>query len=371
MRKIGFRQIAMALPMMLCACASLPVSGPTGNQVIKAPDGPGFRIVAVDSLAALPVAPVLSGVRGDDSAPPPTDMIGPGDLLDIQIYEAGVSLFASTRPVGATATASNGAAQVERLPVTRVDDKGGIFVPFAGRVQAQGLTSTQLAGAIRAALRGLSQNPQVVVGITQSVTNSVILGGEVARPGRLVLTSNRETLPEVIALSGGYRGEAKDLAVQVTRGGAAQEFRLADAMQGAARDWRIRPGDRIEVVKKPQTFAVLGAAGRVEQLPFSAPAVSLAEALSAAGGPNPNLGDAKAVFVFRFEGNDAPTVYHINMMNPGSVFLAQRFAMRDKDVLYIGNAAANQPSKLIQLVSQLFSPIVAVQGTLVNTGVIK
>jgi polysaccharide export outer membrane protein len=136
------------------------------------------------------------------SAPPPTDMIGPGDLLDIQIYEAGVSLFASTRPVGATATASNGAAQVERLPVTRVDDKGGIFVPFAGRVQAQGLTSTQLAGAIRAALRGLSQNPQVVVGITQSVTNSVILGGEVARPGRLVLTSNRETLPEVIALSG-------------------------------------------------------------------------------------------------------------------------------------------------------------------------
>jgi polysaccharide export outer membrane protein len=27
-------------------------------------------------------------------------------------------------------------------------------------------------------------------------------------------------------------------------------------------------------------------------------------------------------------------------------------------VLYIGNAAANQPSKLIQLISQLFSPLV-------------
>jgi polysaccharide export outer membrane protein len=38
--------------------------------------------------------------------------------------------------------------------------------------------------------------------------------------------------------------------------------------------------------------------------------------------------------------------------------------MQDKDVLYIGNAAANQPSKLIQLVSQLFSPVVAVSSGL-------
>lgn len=375
MNRLSLRQLVAVMPLMLGACATLPVSGPTGRQVMVPKSGPGFRIVAVDSLAALPVAPVLGdpgaggAAAGDDGAAAPTDMIGPGDMLDIQIYEAGVSLFASTRPIAAAG--GNGAAQAERLPVTRVDDKGQIFVPFVGRMRVGGLTSTQLAHAIRAELKGLSQNPQVVVGIAQSVTNSVILGGEVARPGRLVLTTNRETLPEVIALSGGYRGEAKDLAVQVTRGAQLREFRLADAVQGAARDWRIRPGDQIELVKKPQTFAVLGAAGRVEQLPFAAPSVSLAEALSAAGGPNPNLGDAKAVFIFRFDAGDAPTVYHINMMNPGSVFLAQRFAMRDKDVLYIGNAAANQPGKLIQLVSQLFSPIIAVQGALVNTGVVR
>ena len=60
------------------------------------------------------------------------------------------------------------------------------------------------------------------------------------------------------------------------------------------------------------------------------------------------------------QGNEVPKVYHLNMMNTGSYFLAQRFAMRDKDVLYFGNAAANQPSKLIQLISQLFSPILTV-----------
>lgn len=369
---IGAKVWALAVPLWLCGCATLPVSGPTGHQVIAgAQQETPFRIIAVDTLDALPPVPVLGGARGEGEAVAPTDLIGPGDWLDIQIYEAGISLFAASRPAAAQVSSSNGAAQSEHLPPARVDDRGDISVPFAGRIHAAGMTSGQLAAAIRASLRGLSQNPQVLVGITQSVTNSVILGGEVARPGRLVLTTNRETLPEVIALSGGYRGEAKDLAVQVLRGARAQEFRLAEAMQGAARDWRIHPGDRIEVIRKPQTFAVMGAAGRVEQLPFAAPTMSLAEALAAAGGPNPNLGDAKAVFVFRFDGQDRPTAYHINMMKPGSVFLAQRFAMRDKDVLYIGNAAANQSGKLIQLVSQLFSPVIAVQGALVNTGAVK
>jgi polysaccharide export outer membrane protein len=265
-----------------------------------------------------------------------------------------------------------GGAQAERLAPTRVDDSGEIFVPFAGKLRAGGHTTGELAEMIRRSLKGLSQDPQVVVAISQSITNSVILGGELARPGRLVLSTNRESLADVLALAGGWRGEAKDIAVQITRGRSRIEYRLAEVMAGADHEFRIQPGDRIELLKKPQTFAVLGAAGRVEQLAFSAPVVSLAEALAMSGGAGPNLGDAKAVFVFRLEkgadGKDQPTVYHLNMMNPGNIFLAQRFAMRDKDVLYVGNAEANQPSKLIQLVSQMFSPIMAVESVLVNTG---
>ncbi|RYF06411.1 MAG: polysaccharide export protein, partial [Oxalobacteraceae bacterium] len=92
--------------------------------------------------------------------------------------------------------------------------------------------------------------------------------------------------------------------------------------------------------------------------------VSLAEAVANAGGVNPGVGNPAAIFVFRYvrdeQGNEVPMVYHLNMMKTGSYFLAQRFAMQDKDVLYFGNAAANQPSKLIQLISQLFSPILTV-----------
>ena len=90
----------------------------------------------------------------------------------------------------------------------------------------------------------------------------------------------------------------------------------------------------------------------------------MTEALAQSGGTNPNAGDPRAVFVFRFvrgeDGKDEPVVYHLNTMNAGAYFLSQRFAMRDKDVLYVGNAGANQPSKLIQIISQLFAPIVTV-----------
>jgi polysaccharide export outer membrane protein len=84
-----------------------------------------------------------------------------------------------------------------------------------------------------------------------------------------------------------------------------------------------------------------------------------------AGGANPNSGNARAIFVFRIDrdeaGKEIPIVYHFNMMQASSYILAQKFEMKDKDVVYVGNALANQPSKLIQVLSQLFFPLVALQ----------
>ena len=80
-----------------------------------------------------------------------------------------------------------------------------------------------------------------------------------------------------------------------------------------------------------------------------------------AGGANPNAGDAASVFVFRYDpqldGTERPTVYHLNMMRAGAYLLSQRFRMRDRDVLYVANARANQLTKFVNLLSQLFVPV--------------
>jgi polysaccharide export outer membrane protein len=178
------------------------------------------------------------------------------------------------------------------------------------------------------------------------------------------LPTNQESLLDAIALAGGYRGDAKDLIVRVQRSNRQAEIRLGSVLDARDPDFRIYPGDRIVVIKSPRSFSVMGAPGKVEQFPFSSSSVSLAEALAMAGGANPNTGDAKAIFVFRFaktpEGQDKPVVYHLNMMNAGSFFIAQRFAMHDKDILYVGNAGANQPAKAVQIISQLFAPVLSV-----------
>src|SRR5258706_4197356 len=91
--------------LLLCVtgCATLPSNGPTAGAIVrqaKAPDGAvRFRIVdldlgAVDAMnsserdrvTALPtLAPLAENQR--------VDLIGPGDVLTISIYEVGVSLF--------------------------------------------------------------------------------------------------------------------------------------------------------------------------------------------------------------------------------------------------------------------------------------
>lgn len=357
--------LVAGLAGLLCACSTLPSSGPTGSQVlgnVRQSVG-AIDLVEVVDNASLPAAPAPLGKAFPDTTPPPTDMIGPGDVLEISIYEAGVSLFGNSAPATAAAT-FDPSAKAHTLPPRRVNDDGDIVVPYAGRLRVVGKTIAEVQEQIRRSLRGFTQDPQVLVTPRDVITNSVIVSGEVSKPGRLVLQTNRETLSDVVALAGGYRGKASELSLRVTRGQNTAELRLSELFDNPALDVRAYPGDRFALISDPMTFSILGAPSRVDQITFNRSAMSLAEAISTAGGSNPNLGDPAAIFVFRYvadaDGKPRPVVYHINMMRTGSYFLAQQFAMRDKDVLYFGNARANQPSKLIQLVSQLFSPILTV-----------
>lgn len=364
---------AICLAMSLGACSTLPNSGPTGagirNDIMDPESRVPMEIVEVVDASTLPAALAPGSPPLADLTPPPTDMVGPGDVLNITIYEAGVALFGGGGGgQGAReAPTFDPSVKVQNLPPTRVDDKGDIVVPYVGRLRVVGKTAGEIQEQIRSGLRGLSQDPQVIVTLDEIITNSVIVSGEVAEPGRLVLQTNRETLSDVVALAGGYRGSAKDLTLRIFRRNENVDVRLSDLVANPALDVRAYPGDRLMLIHNPLSFSVLGASGRVDQLPFHRSQFSLAEAISTAGGTNPNLGDPRAIFIFRYvadeQGEAKPVVYHVNMMNAGSYFLAQRFWMRDKDVLYFGNAEANQPSKMIQLISQLFSPILTVTST--------
>ncbi|MFI8666219.1 polysaccharide biosynthesis/export family protein [Qipengyuania sp. NPDC077410] len=350
----------------LSACSTLPSSGPTGSQItdtaLKAKvDGATIEIVPVESVVDVPPAAVPVQWDLPDYDPPPSDMIGPGDVLSVIVFEAGVTLFGGSGPLSANGTGGfDPSARAQTLPPLRVDDNGMIDIPYVGTIQVVGNTVADVQTKIRDGLRSLSQNPQVLVRREEVIGNSIIIAGEVARPGRLVLQTNRETMSDVIALAGGYRGEAKDLTLLIERGDDLARLRLSNVLAGSYERVRAYPGDRITILDEPMLYSVLGASGRVQQMPFVRERMNIIEAIAAAGGPNGDTGDPKAVFLFRYTGPNQtqPTVYHFNLMQAPTIFLAQRFALRDDDVLYFGNSESNQPRKLIQTIGQLFSPIV-------------
>jgi polysaccharide export outer membrane protein len=357
--------------LTLAGCASLPSNGPTARAIVrqsKTPDGAiRFRIVDLDlgavnamndSARDLTTAgPTLAPLAEDRRV----DLIGPGDVLSVSVYEVGVSLFSA-----GTKAATSGfdpSAHDQTFPDTMVDANGRIDLPYLGPIDVAGLTVDEAQRRIVGGLRGKSQDPRVLVAIRQNLANTVYLAGAVNRPGRYPLSLGREHLLDAITSAGGSGATTDDTIVRFVRGTRTVEQRLGTIRAGSPDDLVLNPGDRIELIRRPRTYTVFGAVNRISQVPFDTGEVSLAEALARAGGPSDAAADPSAIFLFRYgikagSIGEEPVIYRLNMLKPESYFLAQRFAMHDKDVVYIANARANQPAKLFGIINQLFAPFI-------------
>lgn len=360
---------------LLGGCATLPSSGPTARQITRAEQADanriGFRIIDIDQTVAGELArePSLGAPPrriGSLSLPGTNDHIGPGDILQITIYEVGVSLFSS----GGSRDTSEGfdpSARGGTFSNVVVGQNGTIKLPYMPPLGVEGLTTLQAQTLIEQALRGKSQAPQALVSIRQNVANATFISGDVRKPGRLELGMAGERLLDAIALAGGTTNATEDMLVRFSRGGVLIEQPLGTIKPTSVDDIPLRGGDRIELVRRGRSFTVFGATTKVSQVAFDTASLSLAEAIARVGGPNDGQADASAIFLFRYELDgkdkiDHPVLYRLNMMAPSSYFLSQRIAMRDKDVIYIANAQANQPSKLINIINQLFSPFITARA---------
>src|SRR5205823_13272209 len=118
-----------------------------------------------------------------------------------------------------------------------------------------------------------------------------------------------------------------------------------------------------------------GATGANAQIPFTSEKMTLVEGLAKAGGLQDLRSDPEGVFLFRFEppriirtlgrpqlntGPDgsSPVVYRLDLRDARSYFLAQRFPIVDKDIIYVANADLNELQKFFTLLNTLTGPII-------------
>ncbi len=375
---------AASLVLTLPACASLGSSGPSGSAIRKAQgnliDEAGILVVDVtDTVARRAVAaarPVLfSEALGD--APVSRTMIQRGDVIDVTIFEAPpAALFGTSASFGAgdvgssLANAASGSSQRTGLPEMMVNDTGQIRVPFAGSIQAAGRTPAQVAAQIVSRLKGKAHAPEVIVRLVTNSSANVSMLGEVNTNGRIALTPRGERLLDMLASAGGVRQPVDKITIQVTRAGQVVSLPLDSIMRDPRQNIRLQSDDVVAAIYQPYSFTSLGMTGTSAEIPFEQTGLTLSQALGRIGGLKADSANARGVFIFRFEDPAAldplltatarrtvdgriPVIYRVDLRNPATLFVAQGFPIRNKDVLYASSTPISDFQRFVGILSSL------------------
>lgn len=127
----------------------------------------------------------------------------------------------------------------------QIDDQGLITLPFIGPHTAAGVSTAGLSTQIRAAY--IAKKIYTTVDVSVSVTERyVYVGGEVAKPGRIIWTPDL-TVAKAVQAAGGFSLYAKEGKVTLVRDQKAYELNARLAQQNPAQDPRLMPGDSLQV----------------------------------------------------------------------------------------------------------------------------
>jgi polysaccharide biosynthesis/export protein len=239
----------------------------------------------------------------------------------------------------------------------RIDMRGYINVPLAGRLPAAGLTVEQLEVALTAKLKEYLQAPVVTVSVFEFRSQPVSILGAVNTPGVHQIRGNK-TLFEVISEAGGFRTDAGS-SIKITRrnefgsiplpGAAADpsgKFSVAEVSvksimeaTNPQENVQILPHDVISVPKAELVY-VIGAVKRAGGFVLSEreqisvlQALSLAEGLDRVASPaNAKILRASAGATSRVE-----IPVDVNRILTGKIGDVQMVA---NDILFIPNSAA-------------------------------
>ncbi len=175
---------------------------------------------------------------GEDSSYPKL-IIGPGDLLVIEVYGENGSVSAQ------------GLNANNQLPTTyQVDSDGVIVFPFLGRVNLKGLTAAQASEKIA---RLLSKPRKVTVLIQVSNTFWVSIMGNVAKPDRYQIVGQPTLLSALAEAGGPLPGTDMGGAILI-HDNFKRKIDLNKYLQGEGPmqpDPYLYPGDLLMVQKSP------------------------------------------------------------------------------------------------------------------------
>jgi polysaccharide export outer membrane protein len=380
--------IATVLLCVLTACTFLPSSGPSGFRVKGAAGreakGVRYELLRVNDqvLDAINVhAPkssylaaegrksdTLFGERGLESfGGVSTNAIVLGDVVSVAIYETDSGLFNPSLAAGSIAV-----SPMTALPPQTVDQTGEISVPFLGRVRVLGRNLGEVENEIREGLRMKTADPQVVVTITERRGGDLVsVAGDVKSPTRVPVSLAGTKLVDAIATAGGSLSAPYDTMVTLTRGSRIRSDLLQEVFDVPAKNISLQPGDTIILRKRPLSYLAFGSTGKVGSYPLTVEDLRLTDAVAASGGPTDLEANPATIFIYRTEpakmlaalgkkvveqNSTTPVIYQLDIADPRGFFLANKFLVRDHDVIYYAPAGSGGVYKFMRLINTFIAP---------------
>ena len=128
---------------------------------------------------------------------------------------------------------------------------GTVSLPLLNSVHVAGMTTGEVAQALRSKLAGYIVNPQVTVSVVTVHSRQVFVLGQVTKPGSYPLLGPLNVL-QVIAMAGGLTPYAKHDGIMILRDGKSGtekiRFNYDDAVRGnRTQNVFLRPGDTVVV----------------------------------------------------------------------------------------------------------------------------
>lgn len=267
--------------------------------------------------------------KTQNSSTPALDYkVGPGDILTIVVWDHPEL----TTPAGQYRTAEQAG--------TVVAEDGTIYYPYVGVLPVAGKTTRQVRDLLVSRLSKYIEKVQLDVRMAAFRSKRVYVVGEVAKPGLQDVTDIPMTVLEAVNRAGGFTPEADHSRVLLTRKGTTFRVDIQSMYEEGATEQNalLEPGDILNVSDRSfNKIFILGEVTKPGSLVMTKKRSTLAEALADAGYISQDRSNPKWIYVMRGE-NETPELFHLDGSSPDAMLLADRFAMRPRDIIYVDAA---------------------------------
>ena len=354
--------VLLGLCLVLAACGRLPSGGPVAEQIVKDADAPNPELAIYPVNRAFLPTVATWPVTGDQeelrwigtSRGARTQIIQPGDLLTLQIWDSGDNSLLTS-------------PEQKVIPIANIEvaANGTIFMPYVGNISVVGLTPDLAREQLQSALEAIVPSAQVQLSHSEGRFNSVELIGGVARPGTYPMPDRNYTILSLLSDGGGVRIDLNNPQIRLVRGGALFGTSVERLLDNPGLDTLLRGGDQVFIEEDDRYFLSFGATG-VEALHiFTKDQISAMDAVAIMGGVKDNKADPQGLMILREypasavrPGVRGPrntrVVFTINLTQADGLFSARNFQINPNDLVMATESPINDALTISNIVGNFF-----------------